>query len=290
MKRILITGSNSWIGNCFEAYLKKWPEAYQVQKISVRDEQWRDMSFVGFDAVFHVAAIVHQEKMKNDPNCAQLYDRVNAVLPVEIARKAKAEGVGQFLFISTFSVYGIEYSLGAPVVISEKTPLTPNDLYGESKLKAERGLEALESDTFRVAILRPPVVYGKGCKGNYTSLQKYARLLPVFPKVDNRRFMLYIDNFSELVRRIIDRGDRGIFCPQNREMANVCQMVQWIGQEHGRKVYAMPGLLWLIRLLYPLTPRIGKGFATIYYDEALSYYPEDYCVVSLRESVTLSEH
>lgn len=289
MKKILITGGGSWIGSCFAAYVSKWHGQYSVDKISVRDDSWREMSFEGYDAVYHTAAIVHQEKTKNDPAYAQLYDRVNAVLPVELAKKAKAEGVPQFVFISTFAVYGVEYGLNAPVIIDRNTPLCPQDHYGISKLKAEQGLQALECDSFRVAILRPPVVYGRGCKGNYNSLQKYARVLPAFPDVKNRRFMLYVDNLSELVRLIIERGDRGIFCPQNAELTNVCRMVRWIGQEHGKKILPVPGMKWLIRLMYPLSPRIGKGFASIYYDESLSAYPENYNVVSLRDSVTLSE-
>lgn len=288
-KRILITGSGSWIGMQLEQYLTRWADRYQVDRISVRGDDWKSLSFSGYDAIYHVAAIVHQEQTKTDPAYAQLYHAVNGVLPVELARKARQEGVKQFVFLSTFAVYGAPYAVGKTTIIDANTPLQPEDNYGISKLEAENGLRQLETETFRIAILRPPVVYGPGCKGNYTTLQKFARKLPVFPDVGNQRFMLYIDNLSELVRLIVERNWSGTICPQNREQANTCTMVQWIGQEHGKQIIRIPGMTWSLKLLGRLSSKAAKGFASIYFDESLSAFPEDYNVVGLRASVTESE-
>ena len=93
MKKILITGAGSYVGTSVEQYLKQWPDAYCVDTVDMVGEGWKERSFAGYDAVFHVAGIVHQEKAKNDPEQAALYARVNTELAVETARKAKNEGV-----------------------------------------------------------------------------------------------------------------------------------------------------------------------------------------------------
>ena len=184
MKKILITGAGSYIGGSVEGYLARWPEDYQVDTLNVRGEEWKNTSFQGYNAVLHVAGIVHQKKTKDDPACWEQYRQVNVDLAVETARKAKAEGVGQFLFMSSESVYGLSAPLGKQVVITRETPLHPVDNYGRSKAQAEAELEKLSGEDFRLAILRPPIVYGKGCRGNYVTLAKLAKKLPVFPKVE----------------------------------------------------------------------------------------------------------
>ena len=74
-----------------------------------------------------------------------------------------------------------------------------------AKMDAENALRALEGDGFRAAILRPPMVYGDGCKGNYNALRSLARKLPIFPEYENRRSMLYVENLAELIAQL--RGD-----------------------------------------------------------------------------------
>ena len=137
MKRILITGAGSYVGGSVQAHLLQWPQQYFVQTLDMIGDGWREVSFSGFDVVFHVAAIVHQPKSKDDPAQAELYDRVNHRLAVEVAQKANAEGVGQFVFMSSESVYGLSAAVGSTVVITKDTPLNPTDNYGISKKKAE---------------------------------------------------------------------------------------------------------------------------------------------------------
>ena len=289
MKRILITGAGSYVGRKVEEHLQKWPDRYAVDTVDMLGDGWREMSFAPYDAVFHVAAIVHQAKTKDDPSQAELYDRVNHRLAVEVGQKARAEGVGQFLFMSSESVYGLTAAVGKTVMITKDTPLDPKDNYGISKKKAEEGLQALADGSFRLAILRPPMIYGKGCKGNYQTLAKLARKLPVFPMVNNQRSMLYVENFAEFVRLLLDREDSGIFCPQDGEYVNTSRMVQQIAAANGKKLLLIPGFGWALKLLRPVTDLADKAFGSLCYDRSLSDYPENYCVKTPQEAVAASE-
>lgn len=289
MKRILITGAGSYVGMSVESYLGQWPDRYRVDTVDMLDGSWREASFEGYDAVFHVAGLVHQETAKHDPGQVERYDQVNNRLAVETARKAKAEGVKQFLFMSSASVYGLSAPIGKVVTITADTPLNPVDNYGLSKARAEEGLRALEDEGFRVAILRPPMIYGRGCKGNYRTMAKLARKLPVFPWVDNRRSMLYIENLAEFVRLLVDDGAGGIFCPQNNEYTNTSDMVNLIAHCHGRNLLMVRGVGWALKLLRHATGMVDKAFGSLCYDFELSGYSQDYCVKSLYDSVLETE-
>ena len=289
MKKILITGAGSYIGGSVGEYLARWPEDYQVDTLSVRGEEWKNTSFQSYDAVLHVAGIVHQKKTKDDPACWEQYRQVNVDLAVETARKAKAEGVGQFLFMSSESVYGLSAPLGKQVVITRETPLHPVDNYGRSKAQAEAELEKLAGEDFRLAILRPPIVYGKGCRGNYVTLAKLAKKLPVFPKVENQRSMLYMENLAELIRQLIDDRAAGVFCPQNNEYANTSDVVSQIAHAHGKNLILVGGTTWGLKLLSRVTPLVDKAFGSLCYDWDLSRYSRNYCVRTLTESIIETE-
>ena len=138
MKRILITGAQGYIGSSLAQYLRRWPEQYSVDFLSLREEAWRQADFGGYNAIVHAAAIVHQPKSKDDPSQAELYDRVNHQLTRELAQKAKNEGASQFLFLSSESVYGLRAPVGKTLIITADTPLNPTDNYGISKLKADQ--------------------------------------------------------------------------------------------------------------------------------------------------------
>ena len=184
MKRILITGADSYIGASLAAYLQG--QSYTVTELDVRDGGWREFSFARFDAVLHVAAIVHQ---KEQPEMESLYYRVNRDLAVEIARKAKAEGVRQFILMSSMSVYGMDTGIITPETVPQ-----PVSFYGKSKLAAEELIQKEADEQFRVCILRPPMVYGSGCKGNFQTVVKLVKRSPVFPQLRNERSMIHIDN------------------------------------------------------------------------------------------------
>ena len=289
MKKILITGANSYVGVSVETYLKRWQDRYLVDTVDMMGDSWKEKDFSGYDAVFHVAGLVHMEKAKNDPQQAALYEKVNTLLAVETAEKARAEGVKQFLFMSSASVYGLTAPMGKVVMITKDTPLNPVDNYGISKLKAEEGLAALAGEGFKLAILRPPMIYGKGCKGNYVTLAKLAKKLPFFPWVENQRSMLYMENLAEFVRLVIDDEAEGIFCPQNNEYTNTCDMVNEIAHANGKGILMIRGFGWALKLLRPVTGMVDKAFGSLCYDFELSRYPRDYCVKTLQESIMETE-
>ena len=288
MKKILITGKGSYLGNSLKAYLEAFGNHYRVDCVSLRSGDWMEQSFRGYDAVYHTAAIVHQPRSKTDPGELARYRAVNRDLAVAAAKKAKAEGVRQFVFLSTMAVYGLTAAFGETVTITAQTPTVPTDNYGLSKLEAERALLALEGPDFRVAILRPPMIYGKDCTGNFRSLVSFARRLPFFPKGPNQRSMLYVGSLNRLVQQIIDREDRGIFCPQDPEYVNTSAMVQAIAAAQGKHLVLVPGFSWAFHLLRHLTGAVDKAFGSLVYDKSLSELEEDYRIASFPDSVKQS--
>ena len=274
MKRILITGANSYIGTSFEKYVSQWPERYETDTVDMIDGSWREKSFAGYDAVFHVAGIAHRKETKEN---AHLYYEVNRDLAIETAQKAKQDGVHQFIFLSSMSVYGRNTG-----VITQETPIAPKSNYGRSKAEAEKGIEGLQDADFNVAVLRPPMIYGKGCKGNYQTLVKFALKLPFFPYVKNERSMLYIENLCEFVRLLVEEGDAGTFCPQNAEYTNTSEMVKLIAEAHGKKIRLIKGFGWLIKFFGIFSPTIQKAFGNFCYA-----FQEKMCVssISYREGI-----
>lgn len=289
MKKILITGANSYIGTSFEKYMSQWPEDYQVDTVDMIDGTWREKDFSGYDAVFHVAGIAHSDSGKISPEKAKLYYAVNTDLTVETARKAKADGVKQFIFMSSAIVYGESAPIGKIKVITKDTPVSPANSYGDSKVQAENGIQPLNDVGFKVVILRPPMIYGQGSRGNYPVLSKLAQKLPVFPKVNNQRSMLYIDNLMEFVRLMVENEEQGIFWPQNAEYSNTTDLVKLIAQAHGKKILIIPGLGWALKLMSHVTSLVNKAFGSLCYDRNLSEYREDYRKLSLKESIYKTE-
>lgn len=289
MKRILITGLNSYIGNSFENYLRQWPDDYRVDKISLRDDNWKTFDFSGYDAVFHVAGIAHSDRGVISAEKAKLYYRVNTALTAEVAAKAKAEGVPRFMFMSSASVYGESSAVGEYRQITRETPVSPANSYGDSKVQAEKALQKLESDSFRIAIIRAPMIYGKGSKGNYPLLSKMARKLPVFPLVKNQRSMIYVENLVEFLRLMVENREYGIFWPQNEVYTNTSEMVSMIAQAHGRKIWMVPGCTWILKILSCFTGLVNKAFGSLTYEKELSQYKTFYCKKTLAESIKETE-
>lgn len=290
MKRILITGANSYIGVSFENYIKTfYPEWYSVDTLDMKKEDWREHSFSGYDCVFHVAGIAHSDSGKISKEKEQLYRRINTDLTFETAKKAKAEGVGQFIFMSSIIVYGDSAPIGRMKRITGDTVPNPSNCYGDSKLQAEWKLAELDSETFRVCILRCPMIYGKGGKGNFRSLEKYAGKMSLFPKVKNARSMLYIGNLVEFVRLMVENRERGLFFPQNREYSNTSELVRMIAKAKGRQVRLVPGFGWALKLLGLFTGTVRKAFGSLVYDSSLSEYKNEYRKYSLEESIKETE-
>ena len=287
MKRILITGTNSYIGTSLERWLKKYPNKYEVKLVSLRDGSWKEEDFSAYDVVFHVAAIVHN---KEKSEMKELYHKINTDLTIELANKSKESGIKHFIFMSSMSVYGIEGKIGKEVIIKENTPCYPQTYYGKSKLQAEQQLSNLEDEKFIISIIRAPMIYGPNCMGNYIKLRKLAVRVPIFPATNNRRSMLYIDNLSECIRLIIDNQDSGLFFPQNKEYVNTSQLVKLIAKENLKGIYLSNVLRFIISFFCKKINIFGKVFGNLVYDFNLSNYRNfEYCIFEFDESVSLSE-
>ena len=290
MKNILITGANSYIGTSFENYIKEnFPNDYVIDTIDMIDGTWRDKSFSEYDSVFHVAGIAHSDNGKISEEKAKLYYTVNTDLTIETAKKAKADGVKQFIFMSSAIVYGESAPIGKTKVITKDTPVSPANCYGDSKVQAENGIRPLNDDSFKVVILRPPMIYGKNSKGNYPVLSKLAQKLPVFPYVNNQRSMLYVGNLAEFVRLMIQNEEHGTFWPQNAVYANTSELVKLIASVHGRKVLLIKGTVWALKLMSFATGLVNKAFGSLSYDLSIGQYKQAYCRFSLEESIELTE-
>lgn len=290
MKRVLITGANSYIGTTFENYIKaNHPEEISVETVDMIDGSWRQKDFSSYDTVFHVAGIAHADTGKVSPERQAFYYRINRDLTVETAQKAKNEGVKQFIFMSSAIVYGESAPIGKTKVITADTQPMPANFYGDSKLQAENGILPLQEDGFNVVILRPPMIYGKGSKGNYPMLSKLARKLPLFPYVENSRSMLYVENLCAFVRLMILHNEQGVFHPQNAEYSNTSQLVKMISQSHGKRIWIVKGFGWALKIMSHLTGLVNKAFGNLTYDMQMSEYKDDYRVCTLQESVERTE-
>ncbi len=279
MKKILITGANSYIGESFAQYMLQYEDAYRVDTLDMIGDGWREAELSGYDVIFHVAGIVHQKETAENQ---ELYYKVNRDLVAELAQKAKKAGVSQFVFMSTMSVYGMETG-----VITPDTQPAPVSHYGKSKLEAEGLLNALQDENFTVSILRPPMVYGKGCPGNFQMLLTLVKKSPVFPAIKNRRSMLFIDNLSAFVHLIIEKKCAGVFFPQNRECANTTEIAKVMAKVLQRRVFfsRLAGLG--VKMLIPVFGKAKKAFSTLIYKDC-EQFDYCYCKEDLEESVRKS--
>ncbi|QUL53906.1 NAD-dependent epimerase/dehydratase family protein [Paenibacillus tritici] len=277
-KRILITGKGSYVGTSFMSWVKQWPEQYDVEELSVRGEAWKEHDFSVYDVVLHVAGIAH---MKESARNAELYNVVNCDLTISIAEKAKKQGVKQFVFLSSMSVYGIEDG----IITSDSIP-KPKSYYGISKYQAEEGLKKLETADFKIAIVRPPMVYGADCTGNYTKLAKLAVKLPTFPNFDNKRSMIYIDNLSEFIFYLVKVNASGIFLPQNAEYVSTSEMVRLIAEANRKKVKLTKFFNLFIKIFKNKIKTINKMFGNLIY-EPIDIF--EYSIKDFKKTIYLTE-
>lgn len=278
--KILITGAGSYVGTQVEKWLMK-DGRFQVDAVDTFGENWKKADYSQYEVVYHVAGIAH---VNADPKMEPLYYKVNRDLTIEIARHAKAAGVKQFIFMSSMIVFHESQSL-KPEVLTQDTQPNPNGFYGDSKLQAEIGLKELECDSFKVCILRPPMIYGPNSKGNFPRLAKLATKTPVFPAYHNKRSMLFIDNLSEFVKQAILRKLSGTFYPQNRELADTVEIVRFFAKEGGHTIGIWPILNPLVTLGSRFIQPLNKMFATYYYDPSMSRMDFEYQIVSFEESL-----
>lgn len=297
-KKVLITGAGSYIGESFKAYAEKnYSGNFSVDSVDMIDGSWRERDFSAYDIVYHVAGIAHADVGNVSDETKEKYYAVNTDLAVEVCQKAKAEGVKEFLFMSSMIVYGESAPFGVKKIIDEHTVPNPANFYGDSKLQADVGVRELADDNFKVIVLRPPMIYGKGSKGNYPTLAKFAKKLPIFPKVENERSMLYIENLCEFLCQtmLIDVEENAVvLIPQNGEWTKTSEMVEEIAEVSGKKIWEIGVLNPAVSVASRIPGKIGglvnKAFGNMAYAHEMSeYLGMDYQVVGLRESIMRTE-
>lgn len=270
MKRILITGANSYIGTSFEEYMKEYDD-YQIDTLDMKNPEWRNYDFSIYDTVFHVAGIAHADVGHVSEEVRKLYYKVNTELTAETAMQAKKSGVRQFIYMSSIIVYGESAPLGKKKLITAETTPEPANFYGDSKLQADIKLQEMNDDNFRVCILRPPMIYGPGCKGNYQMLSKMAKRLPIFPDIRNERSMLYIGNLCDFIKECIDEQKGGIYFPQNSEYISTSRLVLEIAKANNRTIHLTKALNPIVYIASKIPGKIGgmcnKAFGNMTYEK-----------------------
>lgn len=294
MKKVLITGANSYIGVSFEQYVAKYySEQLTVDTVDMIDDSWRKKDFSDYDVVFHVAGIAHADVGNVSDAVKAKYYAVNTDLAIETAQIAKAQGVRQFVFMSSAIIYGESAPYGKKWQINEDTEPAPANFYGDSKWQADKGVRKLADDIFTVTVLRPPMIYGKGSRGNYPTLAKMAKKLLFFPDIDNERSMLYIENLCEFLCQVILRGEGGIFWPQNAEYSRTSELVRYIAVVSGHTIWVSAIWNWVVALASKMPGKIGglanKAFGNMSYDQSMSRYDFDYIVADLKTSIERTE-
>jgi len=279
LKRVLITGKNSYVGTNVEKWLMREPDKYYVESISVRDDSWKYFDFSKFDVVFHVAGIAHIKEIKKNRD---LYYKVNRDLAIEVANKAKDSDVKHFVFMSTMSVYGIDEGR-----ISIDSIAIPNTFYGKSKLEAENLIITLNNDKFKVAVLRPPLIYGKDSPGNYSKLSYLSKSIRIFPDIDNIRSMIYIENLCEYIKIVINNSDSKFHFPQNFEYVCTTSIVKNISIINGNKViFTKMFNIFLKNFKFRI---IRKIFGDLIYDKKMSNFDIEYNLFNFKDSIINTE-
>lgn len=260
MKKVLITGANSYIGTSFEKWVNENNKDIITDTLDMIGGEWRKFDFCGYDTVFHVAGIAHRKETKEN---ADLYYQVNRDLAIETAKRAKTAGVKQFVILSSMNVYGLRCGR-----ITKDTKEEPTTNYGKAKYQADVEIMRLNAEDFKVCIVRPPMVYGKDCKGNYQPLRRLAIKSPFFPNVVNQRSMIYIKNLSIFIEKLILEEKEGLFFPQNAEYVNTFDLVKKISLAHNKNLFKLPMVGCVIRVF--LKAKIGvfeKVFGSLIYEK-----------------------
>lgn len=298
-KKVLITGAGSYIGESFKNYaFEKYGNNFEIEEIDMIDGTWREYDFSKYDIVYHVAGIAHADVGNVSETVKAKYYAVNTDLAVEVAKKAKKDGVKEFIFMSSMIVYGDSAPYGKEKIINEYTVPSPANFYGDSKLQADVAIRSLADDKFKVIVLRPPMIYGKESKGNYSILAKLAKRFPVFPKVDNKRSMLHVDNLCEFLCQIMlvnsEKENENVFFPQNSEWTKTNEMIKLIASVNGKKIKNVKILGVAVLVCSKLPGKIGglvnKAYGNNCYSYGLSQYVGiNYQKIGLEESIERTE-
>ena len=285
MKKVMLVGVGGYIGGKFTEYINKTYPDWQIDAVDSMNGIWKGADFHGFDAVYNVSGLAHANARQGSE---EQYYAVNGQLPIDVAKKAKEEGVPLFVQMSSQIVYGDMSGLGEEKLITAETIPSEPTIYGKSKMMAERGLQELVDDTFQVAIMRPPLIYSEFARDNFPRLVNFAKKMPIFPKLENKQSMVYVDNLCELIKLIIENNKGGIYYPQQECYIETSKMVADIAKAVGNKMWQTRIFNPALRLFskFEKFSFIHKAFGSIAYDMSMSnHFDGKYRVVSYEESI-----
>lgn len=285
MKKVILVGIGGYIGGKFTEYINNNYPDWQVDAVDSMNRKWAETDFTGYDAVYNVSGLAHANARQGTE---EQYYSVNGQLPIDVAAKAKAEGVPLFIQMSSMVVYGDMSGLGEEKKIFENTEPEESSIYGKSKMMAERGLHKFVDENFHVAIVRPPLIYSEFARDNFPRLVNFAKKSPIFPNLKNQQSMVYVDNLCELIHLIIENNKGGIYYPQQECYIETSKMVCDIADAVGNR-------MWQTKIFNPFLKFfskweklafIHKAFGSITYDMSISnHFEGKYRVVSYEESI-----
>lgn len=209
------------------------------------------------DVVVHSAARVHVMKDSSEDPLAE-FRKINRSATLRLARLAAEAGVKRFIFLSTVKVNGESTSTGSP--FSERDNSTPTDPYGISKWEAEQGLMQLAKETgMEVVIIRPPLIYGPGVKGNFSSMMRWIGKGVPLPlgAVSNQRSLLALDNLISFILICLKhpKAANELFLLADGEDVSTSQLIKKLSHAMGKKARLLPIPVLLMKFVARL---LGK--------------------------------
>jgi nucleoside-diphosphate-sugar epimerase len=218
--KVVVTGASGFVGHALLAALPR--AGHEAVALDLRKAR-----FAGGDVIVHLAAIAHRGASPEE------FERVNVKLAKQVAQDAAARGVG-LVFLSSVKVHG-EVS-GAP--FTERSAIAPRDSYAASKARAEEALAAIEG--LRLAVLRPPLVYGPRVKANFLRLtQAIEGGIPLpFASIRNRRSLVYVGNLVEAVLQCL--GREGTYLVSDGSPLSTPELCRALGDALGRRARLWP--------------------------------------------------
>lgn len=264
MYNILITGNNSYVGKKFERWIKINEKRINIDFISLKNSDWEKKDFSTYDVLIHLAAIVHKKESKIP---YEEYYRVNVDLSKKLITKCKNEGVNQFIFFSSMSVYGLEASMKKVISITKNTTESPNTKYGKTKLDAEREIIKIADNFLPICILRPPMIYGDDCPGNYKKMKVISRVIPFIPYIENKKSVIHIDNLCEFLYEVISKKSSGIYLPQDSKYMNTSNEFALIRKKNNLFTYKSNFLGSITLMFFSRNSTFKKIFGNLIYED-----------------------
>jgi len=242
--KILLTGASGFVGSYFQEH---YANCYEIETFSFLRNDLQRLSCEGIHTVIHLAALVHQM----EGSSYEAYQKVNVAQTIQLAKKAKCDGVKHFIFMSSIKACGEE----SKQPYNESVTCMPQDDYGKTKLEAEQLLLALADEHFKVSIIRTPIIYGYGVKANIASLVKLVSKVPLLPfgDIDNKRSMIFIGNLCHIIDTLIQTQKGGVFFVADDKTLSTKEFIQTIAKVQEKQIILLkiPFFAAMLKILKP---------------------------------------